>query len=675
MRRISASRVALGVAATAFLVVWLAPSIGFADPIVSSAEKTAAGEPLVALDKETPAVSSDSAFHFNVRVSVDRPTEYLESRLQIRRPSGRLIFQKTFVRNEVATGTASFEYARELGDLDLDAGAYPVELRVRSDAGGVREWIIEDDLLVYDSATEPVPVVLVAKIDCILLTDPEGRFSIDPADADLVREQVERLAALALSDLQMRVSLVGTPVMFEEWYRVSQGYELIAPEGVKEVPADDPTAVKYRETLQLLKTAMETGRLELLHVPYADPDIEGLRAMMRTDDLSVHFERGLTACLTSLQTTPAAGTMLAGGVLPSDALSPLAQNHVSFVLVEPESLAVTSTASGCYSLDTGGMSALLIDRTASNALSTGDCPAFLTRVFKGSLSETPTNPIVAMLRLGAGHRGSADLLQNCVRSLADTPWTDFALASEVLKDPLGSLELPEIADTGPDAPGDYWPLVAESRRWSEGLASALGTTDQGALAAIDDSLVAESHCWAGPDGTWALADRGRSYAAAASRKAQETLDAVSVAAKDITLSSARGDVPVSVINDTDRSLVVALRTSAEGMVIRQPGEQSLVLKPAENYHTVPVDLQSSLSGQMRVELWAGDVLLDETTVRVRASYLDRLAITGGVVALLAGILLFIVRRTTRALPTDTIHRKIERGDRRPEDHGDEESPV
>ncbi len=77
------------------------------------------------------------------------------------------------------------------------------------------------------------------------------------------------------------------------------------------------------------------------------------------------------------------------------------------------------------------------------------------------------------------------------------------------------------------------------------------------------------------------------------------------------------------------------------------------LSPGENYLTIPVDLQSSLSGGVHLRVFADDLLLDEASVTVRASYLDRLVIVGAVVILLT-VLLFFIRRRVRRADADTI---------------------
>ena len=63
-------------------------------------------------------------------------------------------------------------------------------------------------------------------------------------------------------------------------------------------------------------------------------------------------------------------------------------------------------------------------------------------------------------------------------------------------------------------------------------------------------------------------------------------------------------------------------------------------------------MRSALSSKLKVEVLAGDVVLARTTVNVQASYLDRIAIIGGIVLILGGLLIFIVRRVRGAETAD-----------------------
>ncbi|MDO8987762.1 MAG: hypothetical protein Q7V14_06035, partial [Coriobacteriia bacterium] len=68
----------------------------------------------------------------------------------------------------------------------------------------------------------------------------------------------------------------------------------------------------------------------------------------------------------------------------------------------------------------------------------------------------------------------------------------------------------------------------------------------------------------------------------------------------------------------------------------------------------PVDLGQSLSGKLTVQLYAEDLLINEKVVAVRASFLDRLVLIGGLALVLVGMLLFIRRRVRSVARADNM---------------------
>ena len=68
---------------------------------------------------------------------------------------------------------------------------------------------------------------------------------------------------------------------------------------------------------------------------------------------------------------------------------------------------------------------------------------------------------------------------------------------------------------------------------------------------------------------------------------------------------------------------------------------------------LPVDLGNSLADELLVTVQAGDVTVAEASVRVQASYIDRLATVLMVVIVLAVLLVIIRRRVSRPV-ADTI---------------------
>ncbi len=620
---------------------------------------------LVRLDMGSVSTPVDGSLAATVTVTIDLPTSYLESRLQIRHPGGRLIYQKTEVRSDIETGTVDIAYMRGLADLNLEPGSYPIELRVRSDSETVREWVIENRLLVYDPNAPRVPVVLMSRINGAPTFDAAGRFVIDPASVSRARRDAEHLARLVLADPGVRISLAIPPVLLEDWLRASRGYEVLRDDSVAQVAADDPAARSCAGTLDLLKRAERTGRLEFLDVPYAAPDIGALQATGRLHDLSDHYRRSVSGYLAALETTPVPGTAVPGDALPVAALDLLDARGLEFAVLGPASAASheATLAAGVYR--SGHLAILMTDPNASEALAAGDVDAVLDAVFARVVSAETTVPYTLSVDLGPGRAAHTEAIREVVAGLRGVPWVAFTTAARAAAHaPAPSITLITGVAPAPGARPGYWKAVSETRRYSSALLTAAGLNDPQAHLVNDASMIAQSRLWAGSDDRWAAADRGRAFAEAAMLAASAVLDAVSISAPpDLTLSSATGDVPVSVTNASGKELDLTIRTRAEGIRVTRP-EQVLRFRPQENFVTVPVNLQSSLSGRLYVEVWADDIMLAESVTAVRASYLDRLAIVGGVALVLMAMLLFIHRRVRAGGRAGTITGQNDRRDRR-----------
>ncbi len=610
-----------------------------------------AGTQKVAVDPGPVSVPSNGAFRIGVEVQVEEPTPYLEMRLQIHRPTGRLLFQRTEVRNQVETGTVSAEFSRELADLELAPAAYPFEVRVRTEVGEPREQKVSGALLIHAPEPTVAPVALVVRLISIPGFDPQGHFVTDPASSTAAIDEVEALAQAVLADSSLRMTLAVAPMVLDEWMRVSDGYQLVGPEGLTEVDAGEELPRRYSEVLELLRDAVSTGRLELLDVPYADPDIDALESTRPIDDLDGHYTRGTSTYLSSLGTTPSAGTALAADKATAATLSIVEQRGASYILLGSEHLSSEDTTppGGVYDLDGNTLTGLVINHETSESLASEDVSAAVRLLFEHAVSEEATIPTIALVEAGPGREGSVDSALAFLSTLEQVPWAEALNAYAVATMPAnGTLIPPARTEAAPSAPPRYWQEVAEARRYADALLSAAGANDSDAQAVTEASLIAQSAYWAGPDGRWSMADRGRSFAHASTRHARSFLDEVSITAKDVTLAGPRGEVPLSITNDSPKTLDVTLKVRTDDIYLAQEPSAPITLRRQENLHTLSVDLQSALSGRLDVEVWADEILLDSDTIVVRASYLDRLAVIGGVVLLLLGLLFYIRRRVSSA---------------------------
>jgi hypothetical protein len=617
------------------------------------AEKTSLS---ASLESSSVAVPLSGSFGYTSHVRLSEPASYLQTRFQVRQPTGKLVYQRTMVENSAPAGTVSYSFGRALDGLGLKPGAYPVHLSVTAEvAGSTQETEVASDLLIYDVKSAALPVVVVARIHGSPLSDPQGRFAVDPAspEAEIPRADVDRIAALVIDDPGARIVLGVPPVLLAEWKRLSAGYLL--SDGTA-VPADNPIARSYADTLTRLRAAVDTGRLELVSLGYSDPDLSTLVQEGLVDDIGPQYEVGISACFAGLETTPSAGTVPAGDCAPPQSLRRLTEQGISYVVIREAcvSWGKIKSASGAYPVAKESVTALVSDDKSSQAASRGDTDVVLRRAFARLVAGSkPQQPFTLLIDLGPGRPDATSTVVAAASRLGAEPWARLALGREI-RPPAKTRTVTFAQAPGQSqAPVGYWKTVRAARAYADAILAALGSGGPGVGLSQTDSLLAQSAAWAEPGGTWAGAERGLVFANASLGVSKAALGDVSIKAVPITFAGKRGEVPVTITNTTKNTLKVVVRAAASGDAQVVGGRViQTVLPPQETFVPIPVDMKSALTSKLKVEVLAGNVVLAHTTVDVQASYLDRIAIIMGIVLVLGLFLAFIVRRV-RSAETDS----------------------
>jgi hypothetical protein len=634
--------VLLGLAAAASILP------GRADAATPSAVQT------FSVEASSTSVRSGSAFGYTVTVRMRRVTPSLRVRLRIYTSGGWLLYQKTEYVTPAKQGSVRVSLERPATEPEIEPGTYRAEITVKST--DMTEPIPDQlPLRVYSSKRSPVPVVVAIRVSGPPMTDPQGRFVVDPADPNAAFEAAVTTADLVLSDARVRLSLALSPVLLSEWRDLTDGYELIDETGVTEVTTASPTPARYAQGLDRLRAAAATGRLELLALGYADPNLSWLNRHGLLADIKPQYALGTRETSASLEATPVPGTALAGSCLPPIASAPLVDAGVRWVVVEQDcvSLGKGTATTGVYRTQVPALRALVVDSVASKRLRAGDTSRAVERAFARFLGDANRNtPYILAVDAGPGMT-EMSVIADLVEQFVASPWARFTTTRQAFsKTSASKVTLKDLA-TPDRAPAGYWEEVSRARDAARSLSAALGPTSPDALKAQLDGLVAESSGFAGADRSWAFADRGRAFSAAASRRAKLILGGVRLSAPDVTLSGSAGEVPVTITNPTRRVLRVVFIALDSERVVRSGGRRELLLRPGDTYLTLKVDLRSSISSTLRLAVRAGGTNIDTDAVVVRASYLDRLAIIGGVLALLVGFLVWIVMRV-RAAETTTV---------------------
>ncbi len=602
------------------------------------------------LDTSRPSVAAGEPFGFRVRVEATDSATQAWVRFRLLRSTGRLIYQRTRVLPIDAPASVETYFERQTADLALSPGVYPVEVTIAITGGDTRrEATLSARLMVYDQKRPRLPVVFVARVSGQPLSDPQGRFVADPGRFTRARDDARELAGWVLANPHARLTMSVSPLLLEEWRRISEGYEFVSPEGLERVSADEAVPRAYADALQTIAQAARGGRLELVSTGYADPSLSDITAAGMTDDVLPQYEQGLSATFAALETTPSTGTVPAGDCVPGETVAHLVRAGVRYAVVNATCTRVgdTTATPTSHRSRPGGLTILVADDAVSSALQSGDTSRVVALAFARATDEKLYGPLVITSRFGPGGL-EPSVLTAAADELAAAPWAGLRTGAAAVRPTKRTTRL-LAAKRSPGVPTGYWQEVNLARRWADALQSAVGEGAADAVTARRDSLIAQAAAWADPDGSWAAADRGRAFAATAKRYADLTLGSVRLALQPITLSGPKGNVPVTIRNSGERPLQVTLRARTSGGA-RIAGSEVLTMSlgPAESFTEIPVDLRQTVSSRLTVDILAGDVVVDSRTVEVRASYLDRIATIGGVVTVLGVLLAFIIRRVRSA---------------------------
>lgn len=644
-------------AALAAVVVFTLAATGvlghraIAAPSASSVKST-----LITLEQSATAVPLGGEFGFTGVVDLPEGASEVQARLQIRLPSGKLVFQRTKYEVDLKPGRHEYSFSRELAGLGLKPGAYPVAFSART---VVADSPIETEtvttLRIYDPKRQPVRVVVLAKIHSRPLVDSAGRFAVDPATPEALRArgQIDRISALVSADASAAITLSVPPALLEQWRRIaSDGYTLTSG---TVVPATDPVAVGYGATLSNMQNAIATGRLELLTSGYSDPNLADLVSNRMVDDASTQYDAGLSACFASIAATPSAGTAPAGGCVPRAMQNLVAEKGVAYTFADAKCSrqGKRPPATGVYPCADSKLKALIIDTPSSQELESGESSAVIARTLERQTGPIAYQPFIVRIDLDDAVNDATATVGFALATLESSPWVRLALGKDVrLSSKARSVRFEPSGTVR--APAGYWPRIRTARADAEGLLAILSASDTQAAAAQTNSLLAQADAWSGPRGTWRLAKPGLDLADSAIRSAKGLFSAISISAQPMTLASSTGEVPITIRNNSNKTLnVVVVATTGGGARVARDRLIRMALPPRETFILIPVDMQSALRGRLTVQVMAGQVTIAKQSVPVSRSYLDRLALIGGVVVVLGGMLLWIVFRVRRSPSIET----------------------
>jgi len=595
----------------------------------------------VTLGTPPDAVSTESVLRVAIDATIPTPVYRLRSRLRLISPEGAVLHEEIESMTRVQAGRTMITHDTDLSSLGLGQGRYTIDVRVF--ASGLEPVSAYETLLVVDPMRNPVPVAIVVRCLRAPLVDFRGVFTADPFESVGTCATLARIAQLS-SSANAPLSLAIAPVTLDEYSRVAGGYATSA--GVVAASGDVPG--QYAAALTALRSAVASGTLEPLDTPYAIPDLTESAVGIVAADLATQWAYTDTVMTTVLGSDAATSTAWLGDVLTQQAIDALQARDDPALLASVGSLRSGhgTAAPGCYVLEGATLRVLVADETSAQSMLQGRAELYDTLF---DLADAGSGGVALVVDVGGTDGLDAEHVRQVLETIDDAPWLTMVDIGSLGTDagfPAATVELP----AEPLSTLDFWTSTVGARTAALAYEAAAGPTDADAAAVRRMLLIAESSLWRLADGIPAdppLAARAAGYAE--SYVAQQ-FGLVQLNVMDTTLSGQKGDVPVTLVNDTDKTLTLTLEMAADAMSLGQ--DRIVLTAPAdESFLTVPVNLGNDLSGELHLHLKAGEMVIAERSVSVNASYIDRVVTVGGVVLVLIGLLAFI-RRHMRQASTD-----------------------
>ncbi|MDO8915943.1 MAG: hypothetical protein Q7W16_07675 [Coriobacteriia bacterium] len=609
--------------------------------------------PRVVLRRIEGLTTTQGTLGAEVSVALPRQISGMTVRLRLLAADGTTVYQSTQTRGRLDPGAYQFSFQRDLSSVRMKEGVWTLEARVR--ATGSAAVVVSEPLYVVGPDREPLPVAIVVRFAALPMSDPMGRFVIDPAQEPSIRSEIDALARLSALRPDLHLTAALPPIVLDELRQVADGYSLDQT-GTAPVTQDAAPCAAAASTLASLRQTLRSDALTLVGVGYADPACDGLEAIGAIDDLALQLSLGATVTSETLGAVTTAGAAVHGDALPRAALAALAARQTTFVLLAPGSVRSvsknkeSSASPGAYAIVDSTATALVFDPVASGLFAgpAGDGRAALGHLF-ARLTTRPSRsaPVVAVVDVGPGSRTSVNDLQALLAVLARTGWVTLVDAPEAASMVTSGTTVVLPASTASVTIAPYWSAVATARERVMALQEAVGPADADAETAVRALLVAESAAWS--IDTSGAVERGAAFSAAADERAWSVLSKATLAVPNVTLSGNAGRVPVSINNATDRPMLLTLRMRPKGLHLKRGSEITFLALPGENIQSVAVEMGTSLSGAVHFDLAAGRLTVASGDATVRASYIDRLAILLGVIVVLVALLWYITRRGPDAL--------------------------
>jgi hypothetical protein len=496
-----------------------------------------------------------------------------------------------------------------------DFGVYPMRLSVEAADGSSLAELVTYLVLLPNAEATPLNVAVVMEVGAPTSLQPDGTTEISGEARAAINARIQVLQ-------QTRQPVTVAP----------------HPETLDGLAADDDGAA----LLNGLRGAL-AGRSPLAR-PYVDLDLEALIAAGLFTEEPPEAEAGAQAVRNRLHEEPIPGIWLSGATLGSAAIDALREMRVSNAVVPPSAVASVDgdedvPTTSPVALAEGGPVAFIEDEALAARLVATDgalgAQRFLAELALLWMSDLDEERGV-VVRVPEEEQIDPDLVTAAVEGMA----TGEAAKPLALRDlfqaltPTDGQDLP-VAELSPHTDGpNLAPLVDPRGRASALVTGLAGTLDDKALvASLNRSLLISL-------GSDVPDERREAYVNRVFKVVADLARQVSAPEEfQITLTAREGTIPLTLTNETGRSIVVNVHLESNQLTF--PGGTTFQETLAPGATRLDIDVRTRTSGAFPLDITVTSpndaILLDQTTFTIRST-----AVSGAGIVLSVGAGLFLL---------------------------------
>ena len=438
-----------------------------------------------------------------------------------------------------------------------------------------------------------------------------------------------------------------------------------AAANARHIPADTPIAQSSERTLAALQNAHNTGRLHLSTQGYADPNPAVLNALGLPRDIGLQYTEGISVLRDVLDIE------IKNISVPWTEHLCIEYFSILDDILPQATIIVDSNTRGFDSHLRDGQQSTPLLRVPQSAEAGGGSEIIVSHAGLSSSLSSPGNKARSIAQL-LEQRQETRLTPLLVRSYDDAEtvlefldnlelltrysWVNVINSETRTADTEAGIVTFDDFETMQTIPSATQELQL-ARVALQGVERALHEPSEETLEELSHWKQVSLASFAGPSigvstiGNELLiappAAECANLAAQVYSYVQSWFSDLEIHAQTITFSGSGGMLPITIQNNSDQSFYLDVRYVGPGHnVVIEPERTHQLFPPGETFLEPSIELRNIVSGSVDIQLWAGGHLIAGESVRVSATYADRIAIIVVVALAGTGLAFYVWRRVS-----------------------------